>query len=251
MTTEIRADVTVEAETTEIPWMSRGESLARRLASAILSEELQEGERIGTKAELRTRFKVAAGTLNEAVRILQTQQLIEIKSGPPPTGGVFVASGRPSVRMRNAVMILRRDEVTMEQALAVRHALDPLVAEEASRHHQAKDAAALWSILAEMEDQLDDPTAFVRSNWALHRRMAESSGNAVLTSVYIALSDLIAESLEDIAVDENFHERKRSTLELHRRLVEAVLSGDPLKAIEVAVEHTPKVQAVVTPDSGH
>jgi DNA-binding FadR family transcriptional regulator len=235
----------------ETRWMSRGERLARRLASAILSEELQEGQRLGTKAELRTQFNVAAGTLNEALRILQTQHLVEIRSGPPLSGGVFVATGRPAVRMRNAVMMLRRDTDSVQQALEIRHALDSLVAEQACRQAQAKDAAALWSIIADMEAQLDDPAAFIRCNWALHRRMAESTGNPVLMSVYLALSDLAAESFDDFAADDRFHKRKHETLDLHRRLVVAVLSGDPSLAVAAAREHTTVVQAVHSTGDGH
>ncbi|MPZ88588.1 MAG: FCD domain-containing protein [Nitriliruptorales bacterium] len=232
-------DLAAFARGIDAAFMSRGEALARRLEEAILQRELSEGQRLGTKSELREQFSVAAGTLNEALRILHTHGLLEIRPGPG--GGVFVASGRPTLRLRNAVLRLRHDDVTVESAMAVRNALDPLVAEEAAREHVPEDIADLWAMLANMEASIEDPVAFIQSNWAVHRRLVECTGNPVLISVYTALLDFMHDSLDEVVVGKVFHRRKRDTLRIHKELVAAVATRDLAQAVEAACMHTPGV----------
>ena len=71
------------------PRVSRAETLATRLEAEISADALQPGQRLGTKRELRERFGVAAGTFNEAMRIMVIRGVVDARPGPG--GGVFVA----------------------------------------------------------------------------------------------------------------------------------------------------------------
>src|SRR5215216_2862504 len=133
----------------------RAEAVARDLEAQILGDGLAPGERLGTKDDLRQRFGVAVATVNEAVRLLETRGLIEARPGPG--GGVFVA--RSSVRVA-----LKRDGLdgswggaSFADCQAVRTGLEPLVCQEAARHHTDEDIRALEKILDAMERHADEP----------------------------------------------------------------------------------------------
>src|SRR5436853_2965979 len=91
------------ATTTRGPFearVPRAEALARHLETEIVAEEFAPGDRLGTKDELRRRFGVAAATINEAVRLMDSRGLVSARPGPG--GGVFVTD--VSARSRLAQM---------------------------------------------------------------------------------------------------------------------------------------------------
>src|ERR1700691_391799 len=80
------------------PRVSRAAWLAPQIEAQLRSEARQPGERVATTHELRERFGVAAATINEAVRLIETRGAVEARPGPG--GGIFVARAA----VRSAVM---------------------------------------------------------------------------------------------------------------------------------------------------
>lgn len=215
--------------------MSRSEALARHIEAEVLERSIAPGTRLGTKRELLERFRVSPSTLNEALRLLQMRSLVELRRGPG--GGVFVASPSPKVKLSHLILGFSGATSTIADALAVRNALEPLVAADAGRHHRRADIKALEAILEEMERNAEDPAGFLSANWALHRRMVEISPNVLLRSVYTTLLDYVENELGQVESDATF--RASQNVEAHRELVAAVASRSP-QAIEVAVRaHAP------------
>ncbi|HEU4976314.1 MAG TPA: FCD domain-containing protein [Baekduia sp.] len=218
--------------------ISRAEALARQIEEHIRDEALPQGWRLGTKTELRDRFGVAVGTVNEAIRVLATRGLVEARPGPG--GGLFVATPSPHIRLSHLILGFREGGTTIADCLAVRNALEPLVAEDARRCHTEEDVAELRGILARMAESLDSPARFLEANWALHRRLVAISPNAVLRAVYTTLMDFIETSVEDVAPDEVF--RGRANLRVHEGLVEAIASGDPRQVARAVGRHSPHAE---------
>jgi DNA-binding FadR family transcriptional regulator len=215
--------------------ITRAEALARQIERQIHSEGLPAGTRLGTKGELKTRFGVSVGTVNEAIRVLETRGVIA--SRPGPGGGLFVTDPSPQVRLSHLILDFRDDADTLANCLAVRNTLEPLIAQDARAFHTTADIAELRAILAQMGAAVDDPRAFLKANWQLHRRMAEISPNAVLRSVYGTLMDYVESALEQVTPDPQF--RGRQNLRVHEALVDAIASGDRAKVARAVRRHTP------------
>ncbi len=222
--------------------MSRAEALARRIEEHIRDQALPAGSRLGTKGDLRASYGVAVGTVNEALRVLETQGLIEARPGPG--GGVFVAASAPQLRLSHLVLGFKDGGITIADSLAVRNALEPLVADEARRYRTDEDVADLRAILRDMADNLDAPSAFLKANWALHLRMLDISRNAVLRAVYGTLMDFIESGVEHVSRDSVF--RARQNLKVHEALVEAIASGDAKKVAQAIRQHTPHTEWIAT-----
>jgi GntR family transcriptional repressor for pyruvate dehydrogenase complex len=155
--------------------ISRAESVASRLESEIMDEVVGPGVLLGTKDELRQRFGVALATINEAVRLLEARGLIEARPGPG--GGIFVASGSAAMALSHSTLRFKGGSSGFSEYLAVRDALEPLICREAARNHEPSDIAALQRILDQMQTRLDDPHAYMRLNYKLHRRIAKLAAN--------------------------------------------------------------------------
>jgi GntR family transcriptional repressor for pyruvate dehydrogenase complex len=215
--------------------VSRAEALARWLEAEILSSAVRPGDRLGTKDELKERFGVAVGTLNEAIRLLQARGLVDVRPGP--RGGVFAREPSPFVRLGHQVLALKHQGVQAADCLQVRDALDPAVVADAVRHRTAADAAELRGRLARMREARGDPTAFQRANWDLHRRIAEISPNSILRNLYTSMLDVVSSELATVIPDADFGARTDELLSLHHELVDAIAAGDRQRAARAAERH--------------
>jgi len=215
---------------------TRPEHAATLLAE--LAAASQPGERLGTKDELRLAFGVSTGTFNEALRIVQARGLVTVRSGPG--GGLFASQQSAMVRLGNSMLALDDDAASVEEAVRLRNALDPLLVEDALAHVSAHSVIGLRAALAHMQIAVDegDDTAFVRANWALHARIAEISPNALLRSIYLNLLEIIESHLMTVQpyADESLRDYVRQRYELHAALVEAIADRDP-RALDLIREH--------------
>lgn len=215
--------------------VSRAEALARWLEAEILGASVRPGDRLGTKDELRERFGVAVATVNEAIRLLQARGLVDVRPGP--RGGVFAREPSPFVRLGHQVLALKHEGVRAADCLQVRDALDPAVVADAVRHCSAADAAELRERLQAMRAARDDPTAFQRANWDLHRRVAEISPNSILRNLYISMLDVVSSELATVIPDTDFALQVDELLGLHQELVDAIAAGDQALAGRAAERH--------------
>lgn len=225
--------------------VSRAESLAREIERQIQEESLPDGWRLGTKKDLRERFHVAAGTVNQALRLLENRGLIAARPGPG--GGLFVSTPSPHIQLSHLILGFSDGGMTVADCLAVRTSLEPLVAEHARRNHTDADIAELRELLQRMANSVDSPRGFLEANWALHRRMANISPNPVLRAVYGTLMDYIEGHVENVAPDAVF--RGNENLDVHRALVEAIASRDPASVERAVRKHTPST-AWISGDEG-
>ena len=182
------------------------------------------GDRLGTKDELRSACGVSVGTFNEALRIAQARGLVTVRSGPG--GGLFASQQSAMVRLGNSMLALDDDAASVEEAVRLRDALDPLLVEDALAHVSAHSVAELRTALAAMKIAADqgDGTAFVRANWVLHARIAEVSPSAMLRSIYLNLLEIIESHLLTVQpyADEPLREYIHDRYELHAALVDAI-----------------------------
>ena len=215
---------------------TRAEQAATLLADMAAAAE--PGERLGTKDELRSACGVSAGTFNEALRIVQARELVTVRSGPG--GGLFASRQSAMVRLGNSMLALDDDAASVEEAVRMRNALDPLLVEDALAHVSAHSVVGLRLALEHMQIAVDkgDDTAFVRANWALHARIAEISPNAMLRSIYLNLLEIIESRLLIVEpyADEPLREYVSARYELHAALVEAIAGRDP-RALGLIHEH--------------
>ncbi|MFN8216079.1 MAG: FCD domain-containing protein [Solirubrobacterales bacterium] len=225
--------------------ISRAEELSRRLEQEIVDNGLSAGERLGTKEDIRNRFGYAVATVNEALRLLEARGLIEARPGPG--GGMFVASPSSRVRLNHLVLGFKVGDAPLTDCLAVRNALEPLVCREAAAHCKTADAKALRQIISRMQKQTENPKAFLRLNWDLHRRMARMATNAPLKTLYLTLLDFVDDGLDSVTGGEFFDAEEN--LVVHEELVEAVIDGNPKRLGKAIERHTPMADRWIGSDS--
>lgn len=212
-----------------------GRSLSAEVADRIAARCAQSppGTRLGTKRELQVECGVAAATLNEALRMLQSQGHITMKTGP--NGGVFTAQPDPLVSIGQALVRVRGEAVTVADALPLRDALDPLTVLEAGRHRSPDDLVALKNCMTTMRQVIDDDLAFAHAVWDFHRAICHAGKNEILKSVSLGLLEIIVQNTD--AVVSKSLEQKNHRIILHQGLLDAIESQDPVQCEEASRQH--------------
>ncbi|POM23192.1 transcriptional regulator NanR [Actinomadura rubteroloni] len=220
----------------------RAEVAAEKVAA--LAAHVEPGTRLGTKEELRALCGVSVGTFNEALRLLQSREVITMRSGPG--GGLFAAES--TAWLGDAAVILDSARASVADAVRLRNALDPLLIEDALWHGSPADFADLREHLASMgkATEAGDAVAFVRANWRLHARLADISPSHWLRSIYTKLIEIIeSHTIEVVAAgDAPLPDYIRQRHALHADLVAALERRDADEAMRLIAAHN------TTPSTG-
>jgi DNA-binding FadR family transcriptional regulator len=222
---------------------TRPEQAAEHLAA--MAASAQPGDRLGTKEELRISCGVAVSTFNEALRMVQARGLVTVRSGPG--GGLFASRQSPMVRLGNSMLALDDDAASVAEALRLRHALDPLLIQDAIEHASPHDIAALRAELDHMKGAVGngDRTAFVLASHGLYARMSAISPSAILRSFYVTLLDVVESHLlaSPPVDDQLLPDDVQVRYEHHAALVDAIADRD-LRALDLIREPSATEQPV-------
>ncbi len=215
---------------------SLAEEVVRRIEALILERSAEGSERLGSKEDLRKTFQVAHGTLNEALRVLETRGLVELRRGPQ--GGVFVA--QPSIFLRLSTMFLgfRNNSESIQDCLAVRDQLEVLTAVEAAKMAASRPDAVkeMYRLYEKMADTIDEPNVTLKWNWELHRCISRMGANKILSGIYITLLDYIEHEL-DVVAPVTKSDRPQRVLKMHLDIIDAIASGDVERTAAAARMH--------------
>lgn len=215
--------------------VSRAQQLATEIEQSIVQRGLPTGQRIATMEELREQTGYGRSTIGETARLLSERGTVEVRPGRG--GGLFVAAISPVVRLRRTLLTVTEGSSTVSDAIAVREALEELIALDAARHCSPDDVADLATCMGEMAAHGDDLTAFLAANWSLHERIAAITPNELARGVYVGTIRCVAELTVPAGTEQPEDAADYLTLRVavHAELVDAIVSGD-LERTRAAVE---------------
>jgi GntR family transcriptional regulator, transcriptional repressor for pyruvate dehydrogenase complex len=208
----------------EVPKAS--DVLAGELRERILTGELAEGDALPAERELVKQAQMSRATVREALRILEVQNLVRVKTGR--AGGAFVQ--RPTTKsMANSVsMLIRGRRIKLVDLMETREALEPFCAELAARNRADDDLAVLDRANEAIADPEADLGQFLQANLDWHVGVAVASHNELLTGFMIALSQAIYAGTENAAFVDT--EVRAVTTQAHRAITTAIRDCDATAA---------------------
>lgn len=215
---------------------TRAEALAASIEEDLESSEHQPGDLYGTLDSIRAGSGFARSTVSEAVRLLSDRGVLDVRPGRG--GGLFVAAANPVVRLRHMLLSVRGDSTPIEHAIAVRDALEGLIALEAAQHRTPVQVERLRGSLGALHAAASDLDAWRRANWELHEQIASITPNHLLSATYVGMLRHIADAAIVAVVDTpEQHALLRRRTAIHVELVEAIISGDEARTEIAARRH--------------
>jgi DNA-binding FadR family transcriptional regulator len=156
------------------------ELVAHTLRRMIVEGQLTDGDFLPHEAELIAQFKVSRPTLREAVRVLESERLVELRPGSRTGARVRVPG--PEIVARPAGLLLALSGTTLTQVMTARISIEPfaarLLAEDGSDEARTELERLVTGIPAAW-----DAGRLASASANLHRRLVELSGNATLAII--------------------------------------------------------------------
>lgn len=195
------------------------ETLAMRLKEQILSGGILTGEVI-CERDLVERSGLSRGSVREALRVLETQGLVETRRGR--NGGRVAVRNEGDVVRSSLDVFIRGQQIPFEVVLETVQALEPSLAELAALHHDENDIDALKVAVKKLADA-KSPKRFLDANASWHRAIAHATHNALLVTMYDALGPSL---LDPRVVGFVSADVRQVVLRAAERILEAIVKRD-------------------------
>lgn len=205
---------------------SRTEKTSERVARTILEDirarGLGDGDSLGQESALMARLGVGKSSFREALRILEINGLLTVKTGA--SGGPIVRS--PDSRDFGQMWMLHQQatKTTFGQLIAFRVELEPELARQAA---EAASPDGIASIRATLDKSAPIDTADAQeyswSHSSFHSAIFRASDNPILALVADALKNICVSQVTATLFPVNQRQR---VIEAHEEVAEAIFAGD-------------------------
>jgi GntR family transcriptional repressor for pyruvate dehydrogenase complex len=205
------------------------EQIADTLEQAIVRSELKL-EKLPSEQELSKRFNVSRTVIREALKVLKERGLIQSRNGD----GSYISKPNTDTISSAINRIIQLDNISNDNLHGTRLILETAGARLAARYARAEDINELENILKGMVDESLPPDKRIRLDAEFHIAIARASGNELLRMfvevMTILLKDYMVKGMSGI-------EGIKKTLEQHRKILEALMTGDSDLAEKAVQDH--------------
>jgi GntR family transcriptional repressor for pyruvate dehydrogenase complex len=209
------------------------EQLADTLATEIRSGQVPAGQKMPTEAALVERFKVSRTVVREALARLKSLGLLDSRQG----SGVYVRDAENFAALQFDPRHARSLQA-VRQIVEVRRALEAEAAELAASRRSAADLKRIQAAVAALEKSVQGGGDGVQQDVALHRAIAQASGNPFIMDTLQYLAQYLYQSTRLTRANEarrsDFVEQVRRE---HAEIVNAISDRDPARARQAAATH--------------
>ena len=208
--------------------------LASDIERLIIGGELPPGSRLPPERELAQVLRVSRASVRDALRDLEMRGLVERTPGRGTIVTNRLSTGLGRVLLRE----LDADERDLIEVMELRAIIEPPMTARAALRATARDLANLQELVDTMSMGVT-ADHYARLDQAFHQAIARSTHNQLLARMLEAAMPLTAASHSGAGQSE---ERRRASIEGHRRILDALRRHDPDAAASAAAEHVALVQ---------
>ena len=215
---------------TPMPAERTSVAIVSQLRTLIRAGQLPIGSRLPPERELSEQLGVSRLSLREALRVLESTGLVEIRLGAH--GGAFVTAPTAGSAGQGITDLLSTSglsavNVTEARILFELGVVLPLVTERATE----TDLRELRALCDEEEQARNLGTYNVKVSFGFHLRLAIASHNPAVSMIMDSFREAILMSMREAR-----HEGNSGAAE-HRALIDAVEAGDSESARRIMADH--------------
>ena len=205
------------------------EQVADKLREMIIQESLKTGAKLPAEAELMERFGVSRSTVREAVKILQTEHIVDIRQGQ----GTFLCA-MPGLASAPLGLRFADQEELIAQLLETRLLIEPNVAALAAVRRQEKQLAAMKTLLDKMDNAYLHGEDYTPYDFEFHSMIAQCTGNDVMMRLLPTIHESIQAGYHHTRRVEGSYQRAS---QCHLEMYRGILEHDSERARRAAQRH--------------
>lgn len=205
------------------------ELVAERLVAEIGDRRLRPGDALPTERELTQRYGVGRSSVREALRMLESQGLIESQGS-----GMFAVAAFRNPLNQSFSLLLSLDLSNMRELYEIRMLLEGELAALAAERRSDEDLGRMLTALQEMRDGLDSESRYIDADLRFHLAIADATQNRFALHMMEALRELFHRALMSVY---NIPGSPAKSVEQHGLILDAIAGGRPQEARQRMQEH--------------
>jgi GntR family transcriptional regulator, transcriptional repressor for pyruvate dehydrogenase complex len=170
------------------------ELVAGTLRRMVVDGQLTDGDFLPNEAELMAHFGVSRPTLREAVRVLESERLVEVRRGSRTGARVRVPG--PEIVARPAGLLLELSGATIADLMVARAGIEPLAVRLLAESGSPEAFDELETMVAEHIPAGWQSDRLAQTTGDFHRRLVELSGNTTLAIIAGMLHEITVRHTE-------------------------------------------------------
>ena len=200
---------------------SLSKQVADELEKMISQGVYPVGSKIPTEPELTQMFSVSRNTLREAIQSLTSAGILTVKQGD----GTYVRSNNRFY----AQMSLEYDQVSLENILEVRNALEITIAHLAAQRRTTEDLQTIQQCLTLRQKLRETQKENTHADISFHMAISKSCHNKILQDLYSSISTYLESHIAQRQAATHLNPQQID--ELHEKLFLAIQAQNPSEAI--------------------
>jgi DNA-binding FadR family transcriptional regulator len=218
------------------------EQVAADVRRRILRGELVVGDSLPAEAELMIQYGVSRPTLREALRIMESEQLIRIRRGG--IGGAVVQRPDLDVAARQLGFVLQDRGATMADVHRARAIIEPPALALLAATVTPAQLTELTAMLDETNNDIGDPLRYSEAIAVLRERIVEMSGATTLALVMHLLREVIQKhtAARGGVPPDRWAKLQKLSQRSHHKLLRLIGSGNRIGAEKFWSEHLAEVE---------
>lgn len=205
------------------------EQIADQLREMIIQEEMQTGTKLPAEVELMARFGVSRSTVREAVKILQTERIVDIRQGQ----GTFLCA-MPGLADDPLGLRFADQDDLIAQLLETRLLVEPSVAALAALRRQEEHLSQMKALLDKMDNAYLHGENYTPYDAEFHSVIARCTGNDVMMRLLPTIHESISAGYRHTRYVEGSY--RRASL-CHLEIYRAIAARDSARARQAAQRH--------------
>ena len=212
--------------------MDSGKLLTDRVADeivrTIIGQKLKAGDKLPNEFELASTLGVGRSTVREAIKILVSRNIVEIRRG----AGTFVSYRNGVSEDPLGLEFLEDKAQVASDLLELRFMLEPRLAMLAAGNATEKDIQTMVELCDACDAAMLAGEDFSDWNTQLHAAIARASGNVVIPNLAVILcgpSSVLHSKLSEKTC--------RELIDTHREIVTAIAARDGIAAHDAMLLH--------------
>ena len=208
------------------------EQVAREILRDIQRDALVPGAMLPPEAVMLERFDIGRGSLREALRILEVNGLVTIKTGPG--GGPIVAESSPASFGQMWTLHLQSIGATYRELLEARVEYESLLARRAAERSGPGEVASIRATLEEAVGLVADDLQYASVTSGFHAVICAAGKNPVMELAANAIQSIWSQRVTTVLFAP---EDRPLVLKQHRDIARAIERGDGRRSEQLMREH--------------
>lgn len=205
--------------------MKAAEQLADEILGYIVDRGLAPGTRLAPEKQMLAETGRARGTLREALRLLESRGVVEVRPGA--AGGAFVRKPQPADLGAAITAVLMLEGASMLDVLAAREDMEVAALLRAAQHIGPRHLAVMQDSVDRLREHIDDRDRFLAEASRFHAVINDAAASPVLRILNEALRTTQMSSTSNFSVP-----YRTRVADEHQHIIDALRSGNAALAGE-------------------